>query len=328
MNPSITFADLMDTPTGREAAESPRNALTRHINYLSYSMADLLHGCPRKYIIKKIQCHTRQAERLSNIKFAFGHAVGAAVAEYDKTLSREKAILAAFLAWDIDLLAEERRSVNSAGRSFWECIYAIDKYIDFHQESDLGEYECLHVEATFAIDLENGYYYSGHIDEVLRHKVTGSLKIKENKTTAFSAIDPAIYANSDQALSYAVAIDTGNQTALDVLYTIYAVTTQEWIGLEFVKQVYKKAEWLQDMLVTGQILESYKELGFYPKRGRNCFSYNTRCEYFDSCDSFDCSKAGEMEVFKSLEEVNSIEPMIYQATLSQVLAAQKERLAP
>lgn len=333
---SEQFDAILDTPIN--SANSNASAvlktnydkLSSHANLTTYSTSDIFHSCPRKFAIKKLQAATGTAERINSPTFAFGHAVGAGIATYDQTQNLRAAIWEAIKAWDIDLFDEERKPKRKNGKSFWEAIWALYAYEQFYNDSDLSNYDCIKVEATVAIDFEDGHFYSGHIDEVLRHKVTGRYRVKENKTTGFANVDPALYANSDQALSYSVVIDMLGGTDYDVMYAVYSSTEQAWQQFDFVKHGYKKAAWIQDQLLLHRQIDDYKELNFFPMRGRSCYNFMRRCEYFDNCDMTSKTVYGkdykDLPLIKSIADIDAIEKIDYAATLSEIVARQKEKL--
>lgn len=333
LNMSITD-NVPGTGTAVKVLKTNYDLLTSHRNLRTYSTTEVLHSCPRKFAIQKMQSHLNTRQRQSNPTFAFGHAVGAGVAAYDQTQNMEEAIFQAMLAWDIDLFAEEYKPGKKKGKSFHEAIWAIKMYASFKEEelSYLRDYEVIGNEVTVAIDFEDGNFYSGHIDTLFRHKESGSLLVKENKTTGFGSVHPAVYSNSDQALSYSVVVDAeGGGSEYAVLYTIYSATEQRWLKFEFIKQTYKKAEWLQDQLLINQQVEGYSELCFFPKRGASCFSFMKPCEYYETCDISFASAFGleyaELPAISSLDQLNEIEKVDYRATLSQILARQQDKVA-
>ena len=257
--------------TATKVLKDNYSKLVAHRNLSSYSMQQVLHSCPR------------------NVTFAFGHAVGAGVATYDKTLDLRAAIWDAFLAWDIDLLEIETKetyadgSGKPTGKSFAHAIYALEKYEVFAaEETNLMDYETVKIEASIAVDFEDGYFYVGHLDELLIHKTTGRFLVKENKTTGMRSVDAAMYSNSDQALSYAVVVDMLGGADFEVLYTIYSSTAQEWIQHSFVKDTLRKASWIQDQFM-------------------------------------------DMATINSVSDIAAIEEVDYATTLSAIVARQKEK---
>lgn len=331
----ILATNLTDATPGWGAAikvvKNNYNSLVAHQNLTTYSTADILHSCPRKYQIKKLQAEAGTSERINSATFAFGHAVGAGVAVYDKTQSIDEATWAAFLAWDIDLFTEERKATRSAGKSFFEAIWALYAYEEFYNsETSLRDYDSVKIEGTIAIDFEDGHFYSGHIDEVLQHRETGRYLVKENKTTGFSSVDPVMYSNSDQALSYAIVVDMLGGTEYSVLYTVYSATSQKWMQFEFTKNALRKAEWIQDQLLIHQQIDHYSELNFFPKRGRSCFNFMRRCEYFDSCDLSSQHVFGkafsELPRINSLKDIEELEHIDFPTTLTEITERQKQKL--
>ena len=332
---SILATDIRETVPGTKVVNLVKkdnySRLVAHRNLTTYSTNDVLHACPRKWALKKMQAEAGTAERINSPTFAFGHAVGAGVAVYDQAQDIREAIWAAFLAWDIDLLEEEFKNDRRTGKSFYEAVWALYTYRTFHaEETNLRDYEVCNIEATIAVDFEDGYFYSGHIDELLRHRDTGRFLVKENKTTGFKNVDPSLYGNSDQALSYSIVIDMLGGTEYEVLYTIYSASDQRWIQIPFPKTALKKAEWLQDQLLIHNQIEQYSELKFFPKRGRSCFSFMRRCEYYESCDLNFSTVYGkefaDLPAITGVTDIHALEHVDYFTTLTQITNRQKEKL--
>lgn len=337
---SASFDELMDasvtgiTPgTGASvsAFQDVYNQLGAHGNLRTFSTSENFHRCPRKYALSKMQAASGDNPRLNTTTFAFGHSVGAGVAKYDQTQDLREAIWAAFLAWDMDLFSDERKQGRKNGKSFHEAIWALYVYKTFvEEETDLADYEVVGAEQTVAIDFGDGHFFSGHIDELLRNKFTGAYRVKENKTTGLSNIDPALYSNSDQGLGYSVVIDSFGAADYEVMYTIYSSTEQRWATFSFVKQTYKKAEWIQDQLLINQQIDHYSELKFFPKRGGACFSYMRRCEYYETCDtsfkSLFASEFSDLPKIGNLQDISDIEFVDYPTSLQQLVDRQKESL--
>lgn len=338
-----TLDELMETsifettpghiPGAKPRTQQQYDALTANKNLRTYSTGNVLHDCPRKYQIKKLQAALGVAERVNSPTFAFGHAVGAGVAIFDAAQDLRAAIFQAFLAWDIDLLEEEvNKQGKKTGKSFFEAVWALYAYRTFwEEETPLREYEVIKIEATIAVDFEDGHFYAGHIDELLRHRDTGQYLVKENKTTGMRNIDAAMYSNSDQALSYAIVIDMLGGTEYAVLYTVYSSSEQRWVSFSFVKSSVKKAEWIQDQLLINQQLDSYEALNFFPKRGGSCMNFNRRCELYERCDLvspavWDGKTYTDLPRILTLEDLNKIETIDYATTLSQIVQRQKEKL--
>jgi len=303
-------------------------------NVTSFSMEQVLHACARKFQLAKLAAGAIEvAERESNATFAFGHAVGAGVATYDGTKDLKQAIFSAFLAWNIDLFEEQERKPNRQDpkKSFHHAVWALYCYETFYnEETDFGNYDLVKAEATLAVDFENGHYYVGHIDEQLRHQETGNYKIKENKTTVYSTVDPALYSNSDQALSYALVVDAVGVSEYDVVYCIYSSTDQRWILMEFVKSALQKAEWLQDHAMMHSTIDMYSDANFFPKRGRSCIEFGRRCQHYESCDynpdQVYGMKFSDLPKVQSFSDLEAIKPFDYKFTWSDIVSNQKGKM--
>lgn len=340
------FESLAKPNTATKVLKDNYSKLVAHKNLSSYSMQSVLHACPRKYQIKKLQAAVGLSDRIQSITFSFGHSVGAGVAEYDKLIGTEAsketaldgAIWAAFLAWDSDLLEVETKgtyadgSGKPTGKSFAMAVYALMKYETFvEEETDLRDYESVKIEGTIAVDFEDGHWYSGHIDELLQNRYTGGFRVKENKTTGLRTVDPVMYANSDQALSYAVVVDMLGGAEFEVMYTVYSSSAQQWFSFSFVKSSLKKAEWLQTQLLMHQQLDAYEELDFFPKQGGACFDFMRRCEYFELCDMNPTTvygmKYADLGTINNVEQLAAIEEIDYVTTLSAIAARQRQKLS-
>lgn len=337
---SDILSEVLSSELGAKNSSAVRKdnyrALVAFGNVTSYSMQQLLHACPRKFQLAKLGADSNSDDvREANCDFAFGHAVGAGVATFDETGDARAALWAAFLAWNIDLFEEPVRKPNRppSGKTFFHALWAIKVYEVFREEeTDLCEYEVLKSEATIAVDFEDGHYYVGHVDELLQHKATGRLKVKENKTTVYAAVDPAMYANSDQALSYALVVDQLGAAEYDVLYTIYSSTEQRWLQFEFTKSALAKAEWLQGQFFLHDQIETYSEHNLFPKNGGNCIQFGRRCEHYENCgmnqDRIFRKKFSDLEAIEGLEQLAEIEPLDYAFTLSDIKARMKQIVSP
>ena len=318
--------------------------LHRYGNVTSYSTQQALFACPRLFMINKMSMNQQVEQdlpehRYANVTFAFGHAVGAGVAVLDEGKSLEEAILATFLAWDIDLFSVERKNykgkVLETGKSFHEAVWAVMAYKEF-RESELDEevsildYECVDVEGEILVDFENGHFYTGHIDSVLRSRTTGRLKIKENKTDGSAVIDPTKYANSEQALSYAVVAQQFGEMEFDVLYTVYSVKEMRWVWFEFPKYTVHKAEWIQDQLLIGNQIDNYAEVKLFPKRGSACMRFNRQCDMFQRCD-VTAQKAFGKEYQElpqaTKEDLLAIEDFKYNVCVSDIVKSLQQEAA-
>jgi len=324
-------------------AKADYNKLYAFRNVISYSMEGVLNDCPKKFELSKLQAASAEGRRrVNNVDFAFGHSLGAAVAVFDKTQDIRTASWAAFLAWDIDLFAKsEPKGENGwdPKKSFPDVIFALEKYATWYYENMLDQYETVEIEATILVDLQTEVkdglgiqqptqFYTGHIDEILRHKVSQNLRVKENKTTGARVIHPAMYANSNQALSYSTVVSQHGSTEYDVLYAVYSTSEQRWLSFDFTKHELAKAEWLHTELIQADQIQVYAERNHFPKRGDACFKFNRECEFFGICNISAQKQFGT--AFAQLEvadeaALQAVEKFQYVVTREELVKSLRER---
>src|SRR5574341_229680 len=130
---------------------------------------------------------------------------------------------------------------------------------------------------------------AGHIDIVLRHKVTKKLMVLEIKTTSSKTIDEARYGNSGQALGYSLIVDRIAESeelaaTYEVLYLVYSSTQREWRSFVFTKNRTQRIEWLQSRLLDHAHIGTFRKISFFPKNGNSCWNFNRRCTHYGMCD--------------------------------------------
>lgn len=312
--------------------------LTSHANVTSYSLLTDLHACPRRFELEKYSANTvaLEIEGDINLDFAYGHAVGAGVQTYAATRNLVASQFAAFCAWKAPWDAEKfnKRGV-SAKKSLTHAMIAVEK---FQRVWDMAFQEWNvyvfptgkpAVELAFAVNFENGFWYFGHIDMVLVHKIHKQLAVYEGKTTGWS-VNPASWGNSNQAIGYGVVVDKiakdlGWETDYDVLYNIYSTGEEEFTVIPFHKSRTMRAGWLQDILLDHQTIATYQKLKFFPKRGESCVNqWGRECYWYGQCQmANDALFPGVVP--PNLEDVHGVEALDYVFNLSELLAAQKEK---
>lgn len=302
-----------------------------YINVTSYSQRQLLHGCSREFQIYKNPTLGGGPTGIPNIDFVFGHSVGTGIQTYLTTKSPQAALFASFLAWNADLDLENPKK----GKSSSLAILAVEKFIHWWEQNG-GDWELAFfrskpaTELTFFLDLENGYYHAGHIDAVLRNRRTGKYMVLEIKTTAIRNVDEAQYGNSDQPLGYSLVLDSivadmnkeqpdhaKLTSSFEVLYLVYSSTLRELLPFPFTKSRSERAEWLQDLLLDHANISTYRKLGFFPKRGDNCWSFGGRCTFYGTCDLRIYKDTTKFRVFDASQQ-ELPEPVDFRFTLSEI----------
>jgi PD-(D/E)XK nuclease superfamily len=314
------------TPSGdvsyKLTSKKDYHQLKRYQNVTSYSLLLELHSCPRKLQLARHNAG-KQENPLENIDFAFGHAVGAGVQSLFQTGNLQTALFNSFMAWNIPFDAR----IAKSKKSIWEAAIAVEKFLPVIVES-LEEWELVYVgdkpgiELSFSVDCNNGYKHYGHIDVVLKNKVTGEVAVIELKTTGLKYAEEAVYANSSQAIGYSIILDTlfPGISSYEVFHFIYSSTDREWTAMPFTKTTSHKSEWIKDLLLDHAMLDKYEELQFYPKRGESCYNYFRRCEFFGSCNITPDTALPKLDADAAAELVD------FELNLADVIAAQQRRI--
>lgn len=304
-------------------------------NCTSYSQQTDLHACPRRYQLTKADAKGSGSDgntEQSNLDFAFGHSVGAGIQTLIATGDLDAALFAGFISWKADYFADlddfaakfGKRTRKNKNIAFAQL--AIEKFYTQGLAKDWEIYRLPDgspaVEVAFCVDMENGYKHYGHIDLVLRHKGTDRIAVWELKTTGYNTVDEALYANSSQALSYGIVLDSiePDLSEYDVNYAVYSSPSMEWEVLPFTKSLTQKAEWIQDVLLDHNNIKTYRKLNFFPKRGESCIQFSRRCRFFGICD------VTSHVSYEDLPKEREAENVHFKFTLSELLATQKEKL--
>jgi hypothetical protein len=287
---SLSILDERSDPASQVVFREPgyEGTTDYRIRQLSYSSLLSLHSCPRKFQLNRLRTSHRSEEDLkSTITFAYGHVVGEAIQLALTGLSKEQIIWKMFLMWHTDLLARD----DKGNKSFWEACVALDKFLSLREQGFLNEYELVYYqdrpacELSFCIELPDGFRLRGFVDAVLRHRTSGKILVLECKTTGSSALNPAAYKNSAQAIGYSIVLDHmfPEMSSYEVLYLIYTTKDREFNPIPFTKTYLQRALWIRELLLDVETIKMYEAAEVYPMRGESCFSFFRECEYFQTC---------------------------------------------
>ncbi len=280
--------------TGGVAWHEPEyeGTIDYRIRQLSYSSLLTLHSCPRKFQLSKLRA-ARTANSLNqSITFAFGHFIGEALQLALQNRSEQEVIWAMFLRWEPDLFASDERS----SKSFWDAIIAVKRFFALRASGFLDDYELVYYqgapacELSFAIVFPDGFRYRGHVDAVLRHRLTGEILVLECKTTGTLSLNPATYKNSAQALGYSIVLDAifPELSSYQVLYLVYQTKTKEYNPIPFTKTYLQRALWIRELLLDIETIQLYERAGVYPMHGESCVTYSKETEKESKVWEGDC----------------------------------------
>ena len=281
--------ETIDDLAGDISPEFEFQGIDPRILNLSYSSLLTLHTCPRKYQLYKLNSKVEEAEDVpGSITFAYGHFVGSGIQGILEGKTYQQILWEQFLAWDIDLLADNPKQ----NKSFWGAAIAIQQFASMYENDYLDGYELVYYqgkpacELSFVIHLPDDFKYRGFVDAVLRHKVTGEVLVLECKTTNATAVNPAQYKNSAQAIGYSIVLDAlfPELSSYKVLYLVYQTKSESYVQLPFDKSYYSRALWIRELLLDIEMIKLYEDTDqTYPMHGESCYSFFRECEYLQLC---------------------------------------------
>lgn len=261
--------------------------IDERIRQLSYSSNLLLHSCPRKYQLYKLNECEEEDDPEASVTFAFGHVVGEGIQSQLMGKSFQETLVSLFKAWKPDLLAENPKQ----NKSFFKAVFAVEKFYGMRAQGFLDDYELVYyedkpaVELGFMIDCGDGFLYRGKVDAVLKHRLTGKVMVLELKTTSANVISGAEYKNSAQAIGYSIVLDHlfDDLSEYEVQYLPYLTKSMEYEPMSFMKSYLQRALWIQELLLDIKTIQMYEEAGVYPMRGESCRAWYRDCKHLNTC---------------------------------------------
>lgn len=307
-----------DPNQSKRAKQDRYYSLMRGINMYSFSTSGALVACPRKLALNKLEqaaSYERNAAPFStldgNMDFAFGKAFETGVQGYFLGKSESEIFFDTFMSWDLPLFQLHPKEHHKTFTDVWIMLERFKWIFNEHfKDWELAYFNGKPaIELAFLIELGNGYYYAGHADVIMVHKIDRTYRVLEIKTTNRKWIHPAMYKNSDQAVGYSVVLDSiakdlETTATFEVFYLICMSEMQKFEILPFTKSRSNRAAWLNTILLDTHTIDLYRKTGIFPKRGASCFDYMKPCQYFDTCDmSFDNFKPDGEFALLSAEEI-------------------------
>jgi len=259
------------------------------LQQLSYSSRLVLHECPRKFQIQKLntELEARRDDDDTQLTFQFGHTVGEGIQLLLSGKSLAETIWISFIKWKQDILADDVKRK----KSFALAIIALQKFDALQKAGFLKEYELVYylwkpaVELSFRIHLPGGFKYRGFVDVVLRNKETGEVLVLEIKTSS-GAVIASSYKNSAQAIGYSIILDFlfPKLSSYKVLYLVYKTKELEYEPILYTKSYLQRALWIEELLLEIEQIELYEKRGVFPMHGESCVGkFYKECKYLGIC---------------------------------------------
>lgn len=265
---------------------------------LSHSSLEVLQSCERKFQLEKLlQGHDEKQE---SVHFSFGHGYGAGVATYMVTRDKDRAIYEAWMAYE-PVIEDDKKNQATCIGALLASFTALDTLLRTYEVAAFNGAPA--IELSFRLNINPSKYFVGHIDVVLRHRITGRYYVMEIKSTSMQLMDlKPLYQHSGQALGYSIALDRivgEKQSEYGVLYFVIQLPSSNARDLvpkphvmEFKKSLLDRLNWFVSLGLDVQHLEAMEQIGIFPKRFSACVRFNRPCFHFGTCSlqSFDTPK--------------------------------------
>lgn len=253
---------------------------------LSHSSLDTLHDCERKWQLEKLLVDP--AVREENEHTVYGRAFGAGVATYMVTQDQDRALYEAWMMYWPEL-ESDKKNINLCMSSLMNAFAYLDTLLMEYEVAVFNGKPA--VELSFRLDITDEYYFVGHIDLVLQHRLNGIYSVWDAKSTGLNLHDLSpLYQNSGQVLGYSVALDRIVGQSLSS-YGVGFIVSQVDAGklrakthtFFWEKTLLDRLKWFMTLGLDAKKLKDMAELGHYPMRGSSCLMFNRPCRYFGTC---------------------------------------------
>lgn len=328
---------IFDALDKKKSKQDRYRNLMRGGNMYSYSVMSLLNACERKLQITKLE-NSRPGKEMgiqrnnNNIDFAFGKAVESGVHAVLLGKAPHLVYFDMFQAWDVPLLMQHPKG---KAKSFIDAWVAVEKFAWIKDNMFQG-WEIAYfngkpaIELSLCVDMENGYYYCGHVDVVMWNPIENRYRVLEIKTTGLKWTHEAMYKNSGQASGYSIILDSIVEdleatSTYEVFYLMFSTETDQWVRYDFTYSRSSRASWINTILLDINRIDTYRTINFYPKRGgSSCLDYGKPCAFFGVCDLSAESFNGTGEFDTVTEEEIAAQSFDFRFTLGQIIRTQQE----
>lgn len=270
---------------------------------LSHSLRKLGHSCWRKFEFSV----TYSAEDFeAGFAAEVGKAMHLGIQDYLLTGSEERGIFAFLAAFPYEMEFQDDGSnpYYKSQRGLEPCLAALQKLFEM---PILRDYELViitteqgplpAVEIPFAIllkgtGLQMPVYYMGHIDLILRHKVTGEICVFDIKTTRNKGyMEEERYRFDQQVIPYSLiiapAIGIESISELNVYYLpvyIDLIEPDVRLHLEFHGPEMMQ-DWARGLAHDLQQIKKFQQDQWWPRPvgGETCVGFGKKCPFLEFC---------------------------------------------
>lgn len=253
---------------------------------LRHSNLEVLHTCERKFQLDNLLVNEMEREESEHL--SFGTAFGVGVAHYLVNQDPDMALFEAWLAY-WPQVETDKKSVPICMNALMGAFIHLDTILMNYEVASFNGKPA--IELGFKLRIADEYYFTGHIDVVLRHRYSGVHYILDAKTTGLQLFDLSpLYRNSGQCLGYSIALDKivgEKQASYGVLYFVAQIGRDPFNvkhhTLVFDKTLLDRLNWFMTLGLDVRKLQEMEELNVYPRRGHSCLHFNRPCKYFGTC---------------------------------------------
>lgn len=265
---------------------------------LSHSSLGQLHECERKYQLDKLLAGA--TSKADSEHFSFGHCFGVGVATYLTTQDQDRALYEAWLAYWPEI-ENDKKNIPLAILALMRAFPVLDTMLMEYEVAIFKDRPA--VELSFRLDINDMFYFVGHIDVVLKNKFSGKYFVIDAKSTGLALLDISpLYRYSGQTVGYSIAIDkiVGEQLAeFGVGYVAAQVNAAKMEAkvqfLSYEKTLVDRLKWFMTLGLDAERLARMIELNHFPMRSESCLKFNKPCFHFGSCHMHALDRPKELE---------------------------------
>ena len=269
---------------------------------LSHSSRMSLASCPRKIEFRKMYASSRRDESIAT---GSGKALHNAFQSWIVDGNVDKGLWELVKAYPIQYQKSSMvaNSLEGCIGTYLHCIKSdvFDEWEIAYVVKPDGE-RVPAVEVPFDLVLHVDFFdddnlveihYIGYIDLIMYNKFTDTYAVWDIKTTTKSDDFATQFTFDEQCLPYGLVLQTllglDYTKGYEVGYWVCHINHLEPFDklLTFTKDGNDVAEWFTSYLIDLHALSLYHRLGFFPRHGNSCKSWNRQCTFFDMCDSRD-----------------------------------------
>lgn len=144
-----------------------------------------------------------------------------------------------------------------------------------------------------------GVAFTGFIDAILRHHMTGLFRTMDIKTSRESLPDATPKFKFDsQQVPYGVVVDHVAQASVDAFEVLYLfcyvdILNPKAVFYPFMKTRQDIQEWITNRLLQVQAIQRYMANDYFPRTDNGCMFYKKPCAFMEPCISRDRSQLTE-----------------------------------